>query len=53
MSDHAFALYIGMYLDKAEMLVHAFVTLRRDSCNSLLRGLPQNEIDKTPKEFKT
>ena len=48
----SFALYnIGKlrpYLDQAstEMLVHAFVSSRLDSCNSLLHGLPQNELER-------
>ena len=48
----SFALYnIGKlrpYLDKksAETLGHAFVSLRLDSCNSLLYGLSQTELDR-------
>ena len=48
----SFALYnigkLRTYLDQAstEMLVHAFVSSRLDSCNSLLYGLPQNELER-------
>ena len=39
---------IRKYLDRAncERLVHAFVTAELDSCNSLLVGLPNSEIEK-------
>ena len=48
----SFALYnigkLRIYLDQAstEKLVHAFVSSRLDTCNSLLYGLPQNELDR-------
>ena len=48
----SFALYnigkLRTYLDQAstEMLVHAFVSSRLDSCNSLLYGFPQNELER-------
>ena len=48
----SFALYnigkLRTYLDKAstEMLVHTFVSSRLDSCNRLLYGLPQNELER-------
>ena len=48
----SFALFnigkLRQYLDQAstEKLVHSFVSTRLDSCNSLLYGLPQTEIDR-------
>ena len=32
--------------DHLKMMVHAFVMLRLDYCNSLYRSLPKQEIDK-------
>ena len=48
----SFAIYkivrLSKYLDResTECLIHAFVSLRLDSCNSLLYGLPDCQISK-------
>ena len=46
---------IRKYIDQeeCERLVHAFITSKRDSCNSILFGLPAIEVEKLQRAQNT